>query len=70
VAALYPIFPAHSSDNRYHLQALRHLYVLATEPRCLIARDVDTHAACYIPIEMTLAQDSTSSSGTLRNNYM
>eukprot|EP00026_Physarum_polycephalum_P000617 Phypoly_transcript_00618.p1 GENE.Phypoly_transcript_00618~~Phypoly_transcript_00618.p1 ORF type:complete len:1448 (+),score=229.82 Phypoly_transcript_00618:543-4346(+) len=63
VAALYPIFPAHSSDNRYHLQALRHLYVLATEPRCLIARDVDTHAACYIPIEMVLSQDS-SPSGT------
>ncbi len=33
LAAFYPKFPTHSSDNRYHLQAFRHLYVLAAEPR-------------------------------------
>ena len=38
VAAFFPKFPTHSNDNRYHLQALRHLYVLATEPRLLIPR--------------------------------
>lgn len=42
VAAFFPKFPTHSNDNRYHLQALRHLYVLAAEPRLLIPRDVKT----------------------------
>ncbi|KIW37416.1 uncharacterized protein PV06_10457 [Exophiala oligosperma] len=39
--AFYPIFPSDVLDNRGHLQALRHLWVLAVESRCLIARDGD-----------------------------
>lgn len=46
VCALFPKFPIHSNDNRYHLQALRHLYVLATEPRILLPRDIDTGRLC------------------------
>ena len=45
VAAFFPKFPTHSNDNRYHLQALRHLYVLAAEPRLLIPRFVILY--CY-----------------------
>jgi len=33
VAALFPRFPLIPTDNRYHLQAFRHLYVLAAEVR-------------------------------------
>ncbi|OAP58510.1 hypothetical protein AYL99_07600 [Fonsecaea erecta] len=39
--AFYPIFPNDILDNRGHLQALRHLWVLAAEGRCLVARDGD-----------------------------
>ena len=39
---------------RYHLQAFRHLYVLAAEPRVLVPREVDTKKACYVPLEVTL----------------
>ncbi|OAL30785.1 hypothetical protein AYO22_01405 [Fonsecaea multimorphosa] len=39
--AFYPIFPNDVLDNRGHLQALRHLWVLAAEGRCLVARDGD-----------------------------
>ena len=39
---------------RYHLQAFRHLYVLAAEPRVLVPREVDTGLACYAPLEVTL----------------
>ncbi|MEJ1278730.1 anaphase promoting complex subunit 1 [Cricetulus griseus] len=53
LCALYPHFPAHSTDNRYHLQALRHLYVLAAEPRLLVPVDVDTNTPCYALIEVT-----------------
>ena len=35
VCATYPILPSSSSDNRYHLQALRHFYVMAIETRLL-----------------------------------
>lgn len=38
----YPIMPASELDNRYHLQALRHFYVLAIETRLLQAKDIDT----------------------------
>ena len=39
---------------RYHLQAFRHLYVLAAEPRVLVPREVDTNKACHVPLEVTL----------------
>ncbi|XP_076314205.1 anaphase promoting complex subunit 1 isoform X2 [Tachypleus tridentatus] len=47
ICAFFPKFPTHSNDNRYHLQALRHLYVLAVEPRQVIPRDFDTGKAVY-----------------------
>lgn len=46
VCALFPKFPTHSNDNRYHLQAFRHLYVLAVEPRLLLPRDIDSGKLC------------------------
>ena len=36
------------------MQAFRHLYVLATEPRVLVPREVDTNKACHVPLEVTL----------------
>ncbi|XP_026795079.3 anaphase-promoting complex subunit 1 isoform X1 [Pangasianodon hypophthalmus] len=53
LCALYPHFPAHSTDNRYHLQALRHLCVLAAEPRLLVPVDVDTLKPCYALLDVT-----------------
>lgn len=47
LCAFFPKFPTHSNDNRYHLQAFRHLYVLAVEPRLLIPRDIITSRMCY-----------------------
>uniref|UniRef100_A0A3P9N0J1 Anaphase-promoting complex subunit 1 n=1 Tax=Poecilia reticulata TaxID=8081 RepID=A0A3P9N0J1_POERE len=53
LCALYPHFPAHSTDNRYHLQALRHLAVLAAEPRLIVPVDVDSLKPCYALLEVT-----------------
>lgn len=53
VVAFFPRFHHVSSDNRSYLQALRHLWVLAVEPRCLMARDVNTREAVYLPIKIT-----------------
>lgn len=52
LCAFFPKFPTHSIDNRYHLQAFRHLYVLAVEPRVLIPENVITRQPCYVPVEI------------------
>ncbi|TDG41004.1 hypothetical protein AWZ03_012572 [Drosophila navojoa] len=52
VCAFFPKFPIHSNDNRYHLQALRHLYVLSVEPRLFLPRDIDTHQLCLCNISV------------------
>lgn len=54
LCAFYPHFPVDSNDNRFHLQAFRHLYVLASESRLLLSKDVDTNEFCYVPLEITL----------------
>jgi anaphase-promoting complex subunit 1 len=54
--AFYPQFPSFTSDNRYHLQALRHLYVLALEKRCVEACDVDTNQQCMVQLEVLLKE--------------
>jgi len=54
VVALYPRFPLSTSDCRYHLQAFRHLYVLAVEYRCLETIDVHTNMVCTVPVEIHL----------------
>ena len=39
--------------SRYHLQALRHLVVLAVQPRLLVPVDVDTLKPCYALLDLT-----------------
>ncbi|GJN93756.1 hypothetical protein Rhopal_006813-T1 [Rhodotorula paludigena] len=55
--ALYPALPATATENRAHLQAYRHLWVLAVEPRYLEARDVDTHEPVFLPVRLRLAAE-------------
>ncbi|KAI9643548.1 Anaphase-promoting complex subunit 1 [Ciborinia camelliae] len=54
LVAFYPIFPSTVQDNKSHLQAFRHFWVLAAEPRCLITRDIDTDQPVPIPLQITL----------------
>ena len=48
VCALFPRWPISPLENRYHLQAFRHLYALAVEPRCLETHDVVTGQMCPV----------------------
>ncbi|CAH2041751.1 unnamed protein product, partial [Iphiclides podalirius] len=50
--AFFPKFPTHSEDNRYHLQAFRHLYVLAVEARLLLPRDLSSGKLCYAHLQV------------------
>lgn len=54
LCAIYPQFPRDIDDNQYHLQAFRHLYVLAVEPRCVATQDVDTGRWCSVDVEIGL----------------
>lgn len=59
LCAFYPIFPTTVLDNKCHLQAFRHLWVLAAEPRCLVPRDLDTRRPISIPITITSGDGSS-----------
>ena len=52
--AFFPRFLSSPSDNKAYPQAFRHLWALAAEPRCLIARDVDTGDTVYLPVKVKL----------------
>ena len=62
--ATYPKFPATPADNNFHLQALRHLWILAAEKRCLVPRSVDTFQPSLVPIKiiMNATADSPNTS--------
>jgi anaphase-promoting complex subunit 1 len=57
--ATYPKFPPSPADNTFHLQALRHLWVLAAENRCLVPRAVDTYHPTLVPIRVHLKNQSS-----------
>jgi anaphase-promoting complex subunit 1 len=59
ICAFYPLFPSDVQDSRAHLQAFRHFWVLAAEPRCLIVRDVDTGKAFSTPIKLRLKNNDS-----------
>ena len=56
--ALYPLFPTTILDNKSHLQAFRHFWVLAAEPRCLVIYDLDTRRLLSLPVIVKLKDGS------------
>ncbi|KAL7938885.1 hypothetical protein V8C35DRAFT_289468 [Trichoderma chlorosporum] len=52
LVAFYPIFPVNVMDNRSHLQAFRHFWVLAAEQRCLVAKDALTRQPVSVPVHI------------------
>ncbi|KKA30837.1 hypothetical protein TD95_000753 [Thielaviopsis punctulata] len=57
--SLYPVFPATVMDNRAHLQAFRHLWVMGVEARCVVVKDVATGNVAPVPITVTLKPDKS-----------
>ena len=52
---------------RYHLQALRHLYVLAAEPRIVIPRDIEKGRLVFAHLDVELADTPWYKGFTLRS---
>lgn len=64
--SLYPTLPSSSTDNRYHLQALRHFYVLAARERRLSSMDVDTGRQVTTKAVIISKDEATNQNGSLR----
>ncbi|KAL9103948.1 MAG: hypothetical protein Q9163_001054 [Psora crenata] len=60
LCAFYPLFPASVLDNKSHLQAFRHFWVLATEHRCLVPREIDTSRPFSLAILVSHKDGTTS----------
>ena len=60
LVAFYPIFPSSVHDNKSHLQAFRHFWVMAAEARCLVAKDIDTNQPVSIPVIISLRNGDES----------
>ncbi|KAI9907428.1 hypothetical protein PsorP6_003646 [Peronosclerospora sorghi] len=55
VISMYPMFPMNTADNKYHLQAFRHLYVLAVDTsRLLETVDVNTRTTTAVQVHVDL----------------
>ncbi|GAB7337733.1 hypothetical protein MBLNU457_g3013t1 [Dothideomycetes sp. NU457] len=57
ICAFYPLFPSDVLDNTVHLQALRHFWVFAAEPRCAVAQDIDAQRPVPIKLQVRLRND-------------
>ncbi|KAK3951337.1 hypothetical protein QBC32DRAFT_392748 [Pseudoneurospora amorphoporcata] len=68
IVAFYPIFPATVQDNRAHLQAFRHFWVLGTDPRCLVAKDGATGQSLTVPVLVFLRGNSPSARAAAANS--
>ncbi|CAJ2509632.1 Uu.00g146580.m01.CDS01 [Anthostomella pinea] len=66
LVAFYPVFPDTVQDNKSHLQAFRHFWVLATDPRCLVTKDVATNVPVSVPISIRLKTSSASTYNEVR----
>ncbi|CAO1634616.1 unnamed protein product [Sympodiomycopsis kandeliae] len=63
--AFYPRFPTRCNDNRSHLQAFRHLWFLAVEPRLVLAQDVDSDEVVFVPVTCRGRNESQERRATL-----
>jgi hypothetical protein len=57
--AALPRFPSRTVDNQYHLQPLRHVYVLAVEVRVLRTVDVDSGQPVSVNVNIDLTSGDT-----------
>ncbi|KAI2603574.1 uncharacterized protein GGS25DRAFT_99221 [Hypoxylon fragiforme] len=58
LVAFYPVFPDSVQDNKSHLQAFRHFWVLATDPRCLVVKDIATNMPVRVNISLRMKDQS------------
>ncbi|KAG3036153.1 hypothetical protein JG687_00000042 [Phytophthora cactorum] len=70
VISLYPMPPMNTADNKYHLQAFRHFYVLAVDnSRLLETVDVNTKRTCAVQVRVDLLPGKKGSMDDTQPSY-
>jgi anaphase-promoting complex subunit 1 len=64
LCSVFPRFPSSTQDNRAHLQALRHFWVLAIEKRSLLLKDADTLQVVKGPVHVKMKSTSNTAHET------
>lgn len=54
LVSFFPRYPIFTHDNRYHLQALRHIYALAVKERKVEAIDIDSNEKILLPMSVRM----------------
>ncbi|KAI9305252.1 hypothetical protein BJ944DRAFT_287970 [Cunninghamella echinulata] len=67
LASFYPFYPLMADDNRYHLQSLRHLWMLAVDTRWFIPVDINTMDIVKLPIIITSAIPNNNNNDNSEN---
>ncbi|KAI8982419.1 hypothetical protein BDF20DRAFT_470108 [Mycotypha africana] len=57
--AFYPFYPTSTRDNRYHLQAFRHLWILAKDRRWITTFDTVRNRVCKVPLIVETVEDQS-----------
>lgn len=68
LVALFPRFPRSIEDNQYHLQPLRHIWVLAVVWRGLKTIDVETGKDAPVPLKIELHGHVDYTANVCRND--
>lgn len=55
--SIFPHFPVEPNDNKYHLQAYRHLYALAVVPNLFHAIDIEKNKSETVNIEVYIREE-------------
>lgn len=64
VIAFFPRYTNTFDDHRTYLQAWRHLWALAIEPRCVATTDLDTLKAVVMPLRLDITDVDTAAATT------
>ncbi|ODV88375.1 hypothetical protein CANCADRAFT_58688 [Tortispora caseinolytica NRRL Y-17796] len=51
VMACYPLFPNVDGDSQASIEALRHIWALAVEKRCVVVRELETNKPCNVNLK-------------------
>lgn len=57
--AFYPRYPINAQDNRAHLQAYRHLWIMAVDSRLLSVEDVESGETSSTPLEVLVRKQES-----------
>lgn len=69
--AFFPRYPNAMDDNRSYLQAWRHLWAVAIEPRCVATADLDTLRTVVMPVtSMMRGPDGTLTQKSANSPYL